>query len=143
MYNFLLKIKYVFKDYPLNFHPGAIPAAIAANCVKEQSGNEGYFKFHDIAFTEQNKLGQGTVQFSEDDVKSWALQVSGVDETKFDTCYKDPKQKSEIDADFAQGSKAGVSGTPSFFINGKQLVGAQPYSVIKAEIEKALQEWFL
>lgn len=134
------KIKYVFRDFPLNFHPSAPLASIAGNCVYEQKGNEGYFKFHDIAFTEQNKLGQGTVQFTENDVFSWVKQIEGMDMDKFNTCYKDPKQKAEVDADFNAGAAAGVSGTPSFFINGKLIVGAQPYSVIKAEIEKALNE---
>ena len=134
------KIKYVFRDFPLNFHPSAPLASIAGNCVREQKGNEGYFEFHDIAFSEQAKLGQGTIQFSEDDVMSWVNQIDGIDKNKFGTCYNDPAQKAEIDADFAAGAKAGVSGTPSFFINGKLLVGAQPYSIIKAEIERALNE---
>jgi protein-disulfide isomerase len=134
------KIKYVFRDFPLNFHPGAPLAAIAGNCVREQLGNDGYFKYHDIAFSEQNKLGQGTIQFTEGDVMSWVGQIDGIDKTEFDTCYNDPAQKAEVDADFAAGAAAGVSGTPSFFINGEMLVGAQPYSVIKATIEKALNE---
>lgn len=134
------KIKYVFRDFPLNFHAGAPLAAVAANCVREQKGNEGYFKFHDIAFSEQNKQGSGTIRFGEDDVMSWVSQIDGIDKTKFDTCFNDPTQKAEVDKDIADGAAAGVSGTPSFFINGKLIVGAQPYSVIKAEIERALNE---
>jgi protein-disulfide isomerase len=134
------KIKYVFRDFPLNFHPGAKLAAIAANCIGEQKGNEGYFEFHDIVFSEQNKKGSGTIQFGEEDVMSWVDKIEGINKEEFNECYNDPNQKSEVEADFAAGAKAGVSGTPSFFINGKLLVGAQPYSVIKAEIEKALNE---
>lgn len=134
------KIKYVFRDFPLNFHPSATLASIAGNCIAEQKGNEGYFEFHDIVFSEQAKQGQSTIQFTESDVMSWVNQIDGIDKDKFDTCYNDPAQKAEVDADMADGAAAGVSGTPSFFINGKMLVGAQPYSVIKAEIEKALNE---
>jgi protein-disulfide isomerase len=134
------KIKYVFRDFPLNFHPGAPLAAVAGNCVREQLGNEAYFKYHDIVFSEQNKQGQGTVQFGEDEIMSWVDQIEGIDKSKFNTCYSDPSQKAEVDADFAAGAAAGVSGTPSFFINGETLVGAQPYSVIKATIERALAE---
>jgi protein-disulfide isomerase len=134
------KIKYVFRDFPLGFHPSATLASVAGNCVAEQKGNDGYFEFHDIAFSEQAKQGQGTIQFTEDDVMSWVEQIDGIDKTKFDQCYNDPAQKAEVDADLAAGTQAGVSGTPSFFINGEMLVGAQPYSVIKATIEKALNE---
>lgn len=134
------KIKYVFRDFPLNFHPGAPLAAVAANCVREQKGNEGYFEFHDIVFEEQNKQGTGTIQFGEEEVLSWVDKVSELNEEEFMTCYNDPNQLAEVEADFAAGQEAGVSGTPTFFINGKQLTGAQPYSVIKAEIEQALNE---
>jgi len=134
------KIKYVFRDFPLNFHPSAPLAAVAANCVREQKGNEGYFKFHDIAFTEQAKLGSGTVQFTEEDIFLWVNQIEGIDQTKFNTCYNDPAQIAEVEKDLADGAKAGVSGTPSFFINGKLIVGAQPYSVLKTEIENALNQ---
>lgn len=134
------KIKYVFRDFPLNFHPGAPLASIAGNCIAEQKGNEAYFEFHDIVFGEQAKQGSGTIQFGEDEVMSWVSQIDGLDMDAFDTCYNDPAQKAEVDADFAAGAEAGVSGTPSFFINGKLLVGAQPYSVIKAEIDRALNE---
>lgn len=134
------KIKYVFRDFPLNFHAGAIPAAVAGNCIRDQLGNEKYFEYHDIVFSEQNKLGTGTIQFGEDEVMIWVGQITGLDMKKFNTCFSDPSQKAEVEADFEAGAKAGVSGTPSFFINGKLLVGAQPYSVIKAEIEKALNQ---
>lgn len=134
------KIKYVFRDFPLNFHEGAEPAAIAGNCVREQLGNEGYFKYHDIVFAQQNKQGQSTINFGEEEVMSWVSQTGDIDMEKFNTCYNDPAQKAEVQADLAAGQEAGVSGTPTFFINGKQLTGAQPYSVIKAEIEEALNK---
>jgi len=134
------KIKYVFRDFPLSFHRGAPIAAVAANCVKEQQGNEGYFKFHDIAFSEQAKLGQNTIDFGKEDVLNWVKKVNNIDQEKFNTCLNDPKQKAEVDADIQAGIDAGVSGTPTFFINGQKIVGAQPYSVIKAAIEKALNK---
>ena len=134
------KINYVFRDFPLNFHPGAPLAAVAANCVREQKGNEGYFEFHDLIFEEQNKLGTGTIQFGEKEVLLWVEKVNDLNQEEFTTCYNDPVQLEEVEADFEAGQEAGVSGTPTFFINGKQLTGAQPYSVIKAEIEQALSE---
>jgi len=132
------KIKYVFRDFPLNFHPGAPLAAVAGNCIREQKGNEAYFEFHDIAFSEQAKQGSGTIQFGEAEVLEWASRITGINQAEFDKCYADPAQRAEVDADFADGAAAGVSGTPSFFINGEMLVGAQPYSAIKASIEAAI-----
>ena len=126
------KIKFVYRDFPLNFHPLATPAAIAANCVREQTNDETYFKMHDAIFESQNLL-------SEDFLKQTA-QSFEIDMKEYESCINDPAQKAEVEKDFADGASAGVSGTPSFFINGKLIVGAQPYSVIKAEIEAALNE---
>lgn len=131
------KIKYVFRDFPLNFHPGATPAAIAGNCILKESGDEAYFRYHDKVFSKQNELGAGTVEFNEKEVFEWAEEFIANQE-KFKQCYNDTKQKEEVENDLMEGSKAGVSGTPSFFINGEMIVGAQPYSAIKAEIERAL-----
>jgi protein-disulfide isomerase len=133
------KIKYVFRDFPLPFHKSAKFAAKAANCIREQKGNDAYFEFHNIIFAEQNKQGVNTIDFTEKDVLSWVNQMSGINADEFTTCYNDPKQDAEIEADITAGTQAGVSGTPTFFINGKMLVGSQPYSAIKAEIEKALE----
>ena len=80
------------------------------------------------------------VDFNEEDIMSWVAQTGTLDMDKFNTCYNDPAQKAEVDADLAAGAQAGISGTPSFVINGKLIVGAQPYSVLKAEIESALAE---
>lgn len=135
------KVKYVFRDFPLNFHPVAIPAAVAANCVREQEGDVGYFAIHDKFFDEQAKLGTGTVQFTQSDIDKWVSEVyPNLDMTAYETCLDDPAQIEEIQNDLKDGTLAGVSGTPSFFINGIQLVGAQPYSVIKQTIEKELSK---
>lgn len=129
------KVKFVYRDYPLPFHPGAQPAAEGAECADDQGK---FWEMHDKIFAEQEKQGQGTIQFGVQDVKTWASQI-GLDINSFNQCLDSGKYKSEVEKDFADGSAYGVSGTPTLFINGSPIVGAQPFSVFKAEIDKILK----
>lgn len=124
------KAKLVFKDFPLSFHPMAKPSAIAATCVFELEGDDAFFEMHDMIF-------QGQASLSDSKLKDWALEV-GVDEAEYDSCITDSKIADEVDADFNEGAALGVSGTPSFIINGKLLVGAQPFSEFEKIIEAEL-----
>lgn len=128
------KVRFVYRDFPLSFHPGAMPAAQAAECAEDQGK---YWEMHDKIFSEQEKLGSGTVQFSTDDLKNWAGQI-GLAQNKFDSCLDSQKYANEVANDQNDGQSAGVSGTPGFFINGKPIIGAQPFSVFKAIIEEEL-----
>lgn len=136
------KARLVFRDYPLSFHPMAIPAANAAECVKERWNSKGYFRFHDKVFSEENILDSGTkegpvtktVDFTEDDLKKWARQIG----YPIDACLDAKKFQSEIEADMADGNAAGVDGTPAFFINGEKLSGAVPYAQFKVIIDRQL-----
>ncbi|MEK6896801.1 MAG: DsbA family protein [Nanoarchaeota archaeon] len=133
------KVKFVYRDFPLNFHEGAIPYAEAANCARENGGDEAYFKMHDKIFEEQNVLDGGsvssTVQYpGAETLKQWARDL-GYD---ISSCLDSGKYQNEIQKDFADGGNAGVQGTPGFFINGKPLSGAQPYFAFKQFIEAEL-----
>lgn len=128
------KAKLIFRDYPLPFHDGAKPAAMAAQCANDQGK---YWQFHDKMFEEQDKKGTGTVPFTTTDLKLWASQI-GVNTTTFNQCLDSQKYATEVDADAQAGQTFGVDGTPSFFINGKLIVGAQPFSVFKAAIDEEL-----
>lgn len=130
------KVRFVYRDYPLPFHPMSMPSAQAAECAGEQGK---YWEFHDKIFAEQDKLGQGTVTYTAQDLKKWAAAI-GVDTAKFNQCLDSAKYKSEIEKDMADGSAAGVSGTPTAFINGRIIVGAQPYSNFKAIIDEELKK---
>ncbi len=130
------KARLVYRDFPLAFHPGAIPAAQGAECAKEQGK---FWQMHDTIFAEQAKQGSGTVQFTIDDVKKWAVQV-GVNATKFNQCLDSGKYKQEVEKDMADGTAAGVSGTPATFVNGRVVVGAQPFSAFKAIIDEELKK---
>lgn len=134
------KIYFVYRDFPLDsIHPMANPAAQAAECANEQGK---FWEYHDKIFDEQNKLGSGTVQFSTDDLKQWAVDI-GLDAEKFNQCLDSGKYAQEVKKDFQDGVNAGVTGTPTFFIGNPKdgyipIVGAQPYSVIKQVIDSQL-----
>ncbi|MEX2090870.1 MAG: DsbA family protein, partial [Candidatus Paceibacterota bacterium] len=63
----------------------------------------------------------------------------GLDMAKWNECFNSGKYKNEVQKDFNDGTSYGVSGTPSVFVNGKLIVGAQPFSAFKAEIDKLLK----
>lgn len=126
--------KLAYRDFPLSFHQRAVPAAIAARCVGEQLGDEGYFAMHDEIFENQR-------QISDANLRTYAQRV-GADMGQYDTCFADAdgSQEALVRADMADGQAAGVSGTPTVFVNGQRIVGAQPYAVFEAAIEAALAE---
>ena len=123
------KVKMVFRDFPLSFHDRAIPAAVAANCAGEQNK---YWEMHDQMMANQRSL-------SVEDLKGYATNI-GLDIPKWELCLQDPKQEEEVKKDMDDGSVAGVSGTPAFFINGIMLSGALPFERFKEVIDRELAE---
>ena len=124
------KVKYVFRDFPLNFHANAKPAAMAAECAGELGGDAKYWEYHDKLFNNQSAL-------DDDSLKKYAIDL-GLSAATFNNCLDSQKYKSEVEKDFADGQKVGVRGTPAFFINGRFISGAQPYSVFEVMIEEEL-----
>lgn len=130
------KVKLVYRDYPLPFHPNALSAAEAAECANEQGK---FWEFHDTLFGSQSDW----VNLSTENVKTKYLNYAanlGLNVNNFSICLNNETYKDEIQKDTADGSKAGVNGTPSFYINGKQIVGAQPYDVFKTAIDAELNK---
>lgn len=123
------KVKYVFRDFPLSFHPDALPAAIAANCVLEQGGNKEYFAFHDKLFANQKGL-------TRDNFIKYAKDL-GLNADAFTACL-DANDTTEIDKDIKDGSDAGITGTPGFFINGWNIKGAYPFETFQEIIDQEL-----
>ena len=130
------KVRYVFRDFPLsNIHPQALKAHESAHCAREQNK---YWEMHDLLFQDQKELpSQEMSQFAE--------QV-GLDVDTFKHCLESGKYGPSIQQDIADGSKAGVRGTPSFVIgksgDGKTITGtlvrgAQPLARFKQAIEAA------
>jgi protein-disulfide isomerase len=125
--NYPGKVRFVFRDFPLGFHSRAIPAAVAANCAEKQGK---YWEVHDKLMSNQTAL--------EDADLERVAREAKLDIDKWQACRKDPAMEEEIRKDMDDGSKAGVSGTPAFFINGVFLNGAQPYERFKAVIDREL-----
>lgn len=122
------KIRFVYRDFPLySIHPEAGPAAEAANCAGEQ---DAYWKFHDTLFQQNQDLGSAAYS-------RYAADL-GLNVEQFDKCVKERRYKDEVDADYKYASKLGVSSTPTFFVNGLAVVGAQPYEVFQQLIDKEL-----
>lgn len=127
------QVKIIWRDYPLPFHKDAHLAAQAAREVFAQKGNEGFWAYHDLLFQNQKALSRANLE-------KFAEQIGGIDMNAFKAALDSGKHKAAVDADMAAVSKAGARiGTPSFFINGKLLQGAQPYAAFKAAIEDALK----
>lgn len=125
------KMKIYYRHYPLSFHPKAVPLAHASECANDQGS---FWEMHDKIFENAATVSTAT----DDTIKSWAGEL-GLDTATFNSCYDAKTHQSKIDEDFAAGGAVGVSGTPTFYINGKQLVGAQPFSAFKAIIDEELK----
>jgi protein-disulfide isomerase len=121
------KIRLVHMDFPLPFHSHAIDAAKAARCANEQGK---FWPYREALFANQNKLAPA-------DLKATGKAL-GLNSTQFDECFDSAKYAVQIKADQATGEKAGVDGTPAFFIDGRPVTGAQPLPAFEQLIDDEL-----
>jgi protein-disulfide isomerase len=121
------KLRFVWKNQPLPFHPNAMPAAEAAMAAGEQGK---FWQMHDKLFENQQALGP--------ELYTRLAQELGLDLNRFKSSLESGKFKSTIQADAAAGQAVGAGGTPTFFINGRQLVGAVPIDQFKTIIDAEL-----
>ena len=122
------QVRLVFRDFPLtSIHTHAQKAAEASQCAYEQGE---YWEYHDLLFQNQQALDV-------DSLKAYAQQL-GLDTGAFNECLDSGKYTSEVQNDLTQGQSYGVTGTPTFFINGRLLRGAKPFSDFQAMIEEEL-----
>lgn len=124
-------------EFPLeSLHKLAFKAAEAASCAGEQGK---YWEMHDRLFGNQKNLEPWTAH----------AEAVGIDVARFEECLNSGRPDTEIRKDMAEGQKAGVSGTPTFFLaytdpksskvkTAARLTGAQPYAAFKATIDKLL-----
>jgi protein-disulfide isomerase len=122
------KVRIVFKDFPLPNHPQAPKAAEAAHCAAEQGK---YWEMHDVMFANQRALEVPSLKR--------AAAGLGLDTARFDRCLDSGQYASKVAAGLAQGEKLGVNSTPTLYINGRPVIGAQPYEVFKAAIDEELK----
>lgn len=122
------KVKLVFRDYPLEFHASARPAAEAAQCALPQGK---YWEYHDALFARQSELA--TLDYV------GLAKSLGLDEKAFKSCVDSGTYTNEIEKDRQAGLALNVEGTPASFINGTLVSGAYPYEAYKSVIEAALK----
>lgn len=125
------KVRLVFRHYPLPSHPNARPAAEASLCVNEQSTDK-FWAFHDLMFKNQDKLDAANLEKYAKDV--------GADVKKFGDCVSSKKFATAVNQDAEYGNSVGVAATPTFFINGEMLDGAQPIEAFSEIIDDALKK---
>ena len=122
-------MRIVWKHFPLDFHPNAPLAALAAQAAGEQGK---FWEMHDRIFAAQDKMNRAQYEQYAKDL--------GLDVKRFKEALDTARGKPAIDADKAEGTSLGVTGTPAFFVNGKFLSGAKPFNefatVINAELQK-------
>ena len=122
------KLRVVHKDLPLEaIHPQAQLAAEAARCAGDQ-GN--FWEYHDTLYAKAPKLAAA-------DLKAYAKDM-GLDMTKFDQCLSSDKFKGLVQKDLSEGAKLGLTGTPTFLINGREISGALPVESFAAIIDEEL-----
>lgn len=121
------RVLFAFRHFPLSFHKKAMPAAIYAQCA----GRQGKFwEFHDALFSAPRQLEDA-------DLRERAVKL-GFDVEKMKSCVIDPAIRSEVEADMALAKEIGVSGTPSFYINGRLHEGSFDIDSLSAAIEQEI-----
>jgi len=122
------KVRLVYRDFPLySIHPEAGPAAEAANCANEQGK---FWEFHDLLFSGELTLGREAYL-------AYAERL-GLKMQQFTTCLDERRYQGEVEDDYAYAVDLGINSTPTFFINGIALLGAQPFEVFRQVIELEL-----
>jgi protein-disulfide isomerase len=123
------KVRFIYRDFPLSGHPDAQPAAEAANCAGDQ---DAYWQFQEAIFS-------GLYGYGESAYTQYAQDLGLVMDT-FTSCIANRVHEAEVLEDYSDAIRLGVQSTPTFFINGTQLVGAQPFETFQNMIELALSK---
>src|ERR1700737_4256134 len=114
------EIRLVYKDFPLTtLHPWAMTASLAGQCATQQSP-ASFWKIHDIIFDQQDVITPSNVW---EKMTDFANQL-GLNAETFRTCMANPETTREIEKTTAEGHELNVTGTPSIFVNGRRIVGA-------------------
>jgi protein-disulfide isomerase len=121
------KVRFVHLDFPLDGHPGAVPAARAARCAGEQGQ---FWEYHRSLMTAPGTL-------DETDLKGRASALK-LNAGAFGSCLSSSRHDDAIHAALRQGEELGVTGTPAYFVNGRMLSGARPVEAFTELIDAEL-----
>ena len=122
------KVQLVHRDFPLDGHPQAMPAARASRCAGEQG------KFWDY----HRSLMTGKGPMDDADLKSRAADLK-LDPVAFSTCLASDRFDTAIRAAFDEGTRAGVNSTPTYFVNGRMMTGALPFDDFREVVDSELE----
>ena len=131
------KMAFVYRHFPLSFHPLAQPSAEASECVADLGGGDAFWKFHDIVF-------QTMPDVKEADLPTLAAKA-GVNEASFKECFGAKKFTSKVNDQAKEGESAGVNATPTSVIYDMQtgktavIAGAYPYEQAKQIVDPFIQ----
>lgn len=126
-------VRIVYRDFLSSKHPQSSLAAQAAECTRAKTTTADrdsvYFDMHDLLFETQSSWSGAP------DAKEQMVDLAASLNVDIQTCLDTEEMKAEAEADYVAGKSYGISGTPTFFINGKKLVGAHSYEVFEKIIE--------
>lgn len=126
------KVKLAFRNFAF-LGPASVTAADASECANDQGKFWDYYEY-----LYKNQPAESDTSMYNTDTLTQAAVTLGMNGDTFRACLDGKKGEAKANADLADGQKAGVSGTPSFFVNGISLVGAEPYSAFKTIIDQEL-----
>jgi protein-disulfide isomerase len=127
------KVKFAFRNYAF-LGPASTVAADAVECANDQGK---FWEFYNYLY--KNQPDESDTSMYNTDTLTKAAVSLGVDGAKFKACLDGKTDDSKVQQDLADGEKAGVTGTPAFFVNGTFINGAEPYSVFQQAIDTALK----
>ena len=150
------KVRVVWKHNPLPFHPRAEPASELTMEARAEKGDKGFWAAHDLLFKKectgkpdaqdkaacegaQGKWIDNQVNLKDEDLMEYGKQL-GLDAAKLKVAMADHKYQAEITADQDLSDDLAANGTPHFFVNGRRLVGAQPFDKFKAVIDEEMKK---
>lgn len=126
------KVKFYFRQFAFLGDPSVV-AANAAECANDQGK---FWEFHDYLY--KNQPSESDTSMYNTDTLTQAAGTLGLNTDQFKSCLSGKKFDANASKDMAEGQTAGVSGTPTLFVNGVAVVGAQPYSAFKTIIDQEL-----
>lgn len=126
-------LKIEWRDFP-SFGQESVNAALAAREAQEQGR---FWEYHEVLYENQGSMNSGV--FSDDNLVGYAKEA-GVDPEKLEESLTSSELEPAVSRDFEKGQSLGITGTPTFIINGRTVVGAQPKEKFEQVIEKAAAE---
>jgi protein-disulfide isomerase len=119
------QVKLIFKDFPIDqIHPWARTASLAGRCTYQQDP-AAFWKFYDFIYDKQDLVSAANVY---DKVVDFAGQAN-LNQDAFKSCLASPQATAEVDASVANGNLLEVRSTPTLFVNGRRIVGADPHGI--------------